>query len=344
MNGQPVIRKPTSVNKLVEPTVCLGNLLLIDHDPFSEEAQHSNEDLLARARDSTQYLFNRIWELNKEHVDEAVVVTLPDKTYRIPREKPIPTPREPTKWEAYAKQKGIVKQKKDKKVYDEATGEWKPTWGYRSGKDNTKDWLIEVPGHKDPNADYFEERIKAKKERVAKNETQRLKNIARHNAVASKKTKGPPVDKTALGVGVDAMQRNKNELREAVDRAKVATASVGKFQDKIQGEKPNVKKGIKRKFEPNIAVMAGEKERNKSILERLAAKKPKLNAEKLAAVAPKEAIERKKTKEPPRMKSRIHKQQFYDRNIKHNKGGGGDKRKGANAKKAKGGGKGKAGK
>lgn len=37
------------------------------------------------------------------------------------------------------------------------------------------------------------------------------------------------------------------QLRVAADRAKVATASAGKFQDKIKGEKPNVKKGIKRK-------------------------------------------------------------------------------------------------
>ncbi|CAJ0930355.1 unnamed protein product, partial [Mesorhabditis belari] len=318
-NGQSIIRKTSVVHKAVDPFIDVGNLLLIDNGPFAENVEHTSEALLARARDNAQFLFNRIWELEKERVEEAIVVTLPKKLYRIPREKPVPEARAPTKWEQFAEAKGIVKKKKDKKAYDESTGEWKPTWGYNRGKDNTKDWLIEVPGNKDPNADYFEERVKAKKERVAKNETQRLKNIARHTSQPGK-NKGPPVNKEMIGVGVEPMEKSKNELREAVDRAKTATASVGKFQDKIKGEKPNTKKGIKRKFEANIGERGSEKERNKNILQRLESKKPKLDDGQLASVAGNvEPTERKKMKEKPRMKSQIHRQQFYQKSVKNRK-------------------------
>lgn len=32
----------------------------------------NEEELLARVRDNTQYLFNKIWELERERVDEAI--------------------------------------------------------------------------------------------------------------------------------------------------------------------------------------------------------------------------------------------------------------------------------
>ena len=30
-------------------------------------------------------------------------------------------------------------------MFDESTKEWKPTYGYRRGNDDTEDWLIEIP-------------------------------------------------------------------------------------------------------------------------------------------------------------------------------------------------------
>lgn len=141
----------------------------------------SNEALLNMARDNTQYLFNKIWDLEKVTVDEAICVKLPSKIYKLPREKPLPKEKEPTKWEKYAKEKGIVKKKKDKKIWDSDSKTWKPTFGYNRGNDDTKDWLIEIPQNADPMKDYFKERENAKKERTAKNEFQRLKNISKNN-------------------------------------------------------------------------------------------------------------------------------------------------------------------
>ncbi|VDK63001.1 unnamed protein product, partial [Cylicostephanus goldi] len=216
--------RPTTVQKVVDPFVDLGHLVIVDRDNIEGDV---SEKLLSRARNNAQYLFNKIWELNRKHVEEAVMAELPKSSFILPREKKIPEKKEPTKWEKYAAAKGITKKKKTKKVFDEATKEWKPTYGYRRGNDDTKDWLIEIPDNADPNKDYFAERVDKKKERIAKNETQRLKNMARQ--LGSTVRKGPSVD-PSIGVGVAPEEKSKEQLRFAVDRAKAATASAGKFQ------------------------------------------------------------------------------------------------------------------
>jgi hypothetical protein len=63
--------------------------------------------------------------------------------------------------------------------------EYRPSWGYKRASDETKDWVIEVPQNADPYEDQFAKRKKVKTERQAKNELQRLRNIAR-----SQKMKG----------------------------------------------------------------------------------------------------------------------------------------------------------
>ncbi|VDM83270.1 unnamed protein product, partial [Strongylus vulgaris] len=154
--------KPTIVQKVVDPFVDLGHLVILDRDNIEGDV---SQNLLSRARNNAQYLYNKIWELNRKHVEEAVMAELPNSSFILPREK---------------------------KVFDEATKEWKPSYGYRRGNDDTKDWLIEIPDNAgtltlgnplfsihhescaclDPNKDYFAERVEKKKERVAKNETQ----------------------------------------------------------------------------------------------------------------------------------------------------------------------------
>lgn len=75
--------------------------------------------MLALARDNTQLLINKIWTLPFERADDVIIAKLPKPTYALPREKPAPKPKALTKWEQYAKDKGIKKQKKTKLVWDE---------------------------------------------------------------------------------------------------------------------------------------------------------------------------------------------------------------------------------
>lgn len=79
-------------------------------------------------------------------------MTLPPPTFRLPREKPLPVAKPPTKWEQYAKKKGIKDKKRGegKMVFDEASGEWVPKWGYKGkNKDGEGDWLVEVDEKKE---------------------------------------------------------------------------------------------------------------------------------------------------------------------------------------------------
>ncbi len=62
---------------------------------------------------------NRIFELPTLKVDNETVVKLPEITTKLPRAKPIPKKKELTKWEKFAKEKGIQKVKKTRSVWDE---------------------------------------------------------------------------------------------------------------------------------------------------------------------------------------------------------------------------------
>ncbi len=53
-----------------------------------------------------------------------------------------------TRWERFAKEKGIHKTKKTRMVYDDASGDMLPRWGYGAKQnDPMTNWLIEVPNN-----------------------------------------------------------------------------------------------------------------------------------------------------------------------------------------------------
>lgn len=264
--------KSITVHKDLELEFDLGNLLAVDKNRIdNREFKNANKEdfLRALARDNTQLLINEIWKLPTHRVDDTIVATLPEPTTPLPREKPPPKPKPPTKWEQFAKLKGIQKKKKTNLVWDETTKEWRRRWGYKRAKDDTKAWMIEVPNTADPNEDQFAKRKNAKKERVAKNEYNRLKNIAR-----AQKVQIP-----GLGLTPKA-QQSKTELAKAVSVAKTSTASVGRFQDRLPKEKPAKNTGKKRKFDPLIGDFSNEKQKQLDLLKVMDGKKPRLDITK----------------------------------------------------------------
>lgn len=68
--------------------------------------------LKSLTRDNVQLLVNNIWGLPVERVDEAIVAILPEPTYVLPRSRVIPKPKPLTKWQQFAKEKGIQTKKK----------------------------------------------------------------------------------------------------------------------------------------------------------------------------------------------------------------------------------------
>jgi len=63
-------------------------------------------------RDNVQLLINKIWELPVERVDGTIIAKLPKPEYVLPRSRIIPKPTPLTKWEQFAKEKGIQSRKK----------------------------------------------------------------------------------------------------------------------------------------------------------------------------------------------------------------------------------------
>merc|ERR1719411_1495017 len=115
----------------------------------SDNVDKKEEYLKKLARDNTQLLINELFGLPTEKVEDVICAKLPKPTFRLPREKVVPKPKPPTKWEQYAKSKGIVKSKvkgagKNPRVaWDDTVQEWVPTYGYKRAKaEEKKTWCI----------------------------------------------------------------------------------------------------------------------------------------------------------------------------------------------------------
>ncbi|XP_041363310.1 ribosome biogenesis regulatory protein homolog [Gigantopelta aegis] len=260
--------KTTKVEKAIDLDIDEGNLLACDANPLDVKLFRSNKEdyLKALTRDNSQLLINKLWQLPVEKVDGVAIAVLPDRKTWMPREKPVPKPKADTKWQAYAMLKGIKNKKKGRMVFEEKTKSYKPRWGYKRANDYTNEWLIEVPQNADPYEDQFAKRKGAKKERVAKNELQRLRNIAR-----SQKSKVP-------GVGLTPTETpSKDHLSKALVVAKKSTASIGRFTENLPKEKTSKHSGRKRKFESNYGDLKKEAKKQLDILNSITNKQPRLD-------------------------------------------------------------------
>ncbi|KAI6090231.1 ribosomal biogenesis regulatory protein [Hypoxylon rubiginosum] len=167
-----------TVTKPTPYTFDLGLLLANDPNPLSTSTPSSSDEasastpganqaleaqLAATARDGAQALVNQLLStLPLSTTTSGVLLSLPASTTPLPREKPLPAQKPPTKWEQFAARKGIKPKTREQRrakssQYNEATGEWERTWGYDKGgakkrRDEgmvQKDWLVEVDEKKE---------------------------------------------------------------------------------------------------------------------------------------------------------------------------------------------------
>eukprot|EP00592_Proboscia_alata_P015384 CAMPEP_0194395510 /NCGR_PEP_ID=MMETSP0174-20130528/124465_1 /TAXON_ID=216777 /ORGANISM="Proboscia alata, Strain PI-D3" /LENGTH=499 /DNA_ID=CAMNT_0039191457 /DNA_START=39 /DNA_END=1538 /DNA_ORIENTATION=- len=144
--------------------------------------------LMQKSSDACQQLIAAIWNLPRLKANKTgePLAVLPQRSEMIlPRALPPPPPKKQTKWEVFAKQRGITKeQKRSQKVYDEATDTWKFRHGYNkaNGSSGAQEWpIMEVKGgpDSDPYADPWELARDAKKTRVEKNLENQMRNQER---------------------------------------------------------------------------------------------------------------------------------------------------------------------
>lgn len=130
----------------------LGHLCAFDPAPVdlaryqksTERTSERSEYLEEVARAITQSLVGRLFALPSEPIQGGRLASLPAPTTVLPREKPLPKPKEMTKWQKFAQQKGITKRKRSKMVLDEASGEYKRRHGYGRANDELDTPIIEA--------------------------------------------------------------------------------------------------------------------------------------------------------------------------------------------------------
>ncbi|KDO32528.1 hypothetical protein SPRG_03005 [Saprolegnia parasitica CBS 223.65] len=249
----------------------LGNLAAFDTHPFSVKNASDEKELKASARDNVQLLINQIFELPRQMTDMGPMAQLPTGTTVIPREKPLPKPKPETRWEKYAREKGVDNKKKDRMVWDEAKQAWAPRWGYKRANDDMQDWAVPVKKNDDPFADPWTERKQAKNERVQKNLRNQAANVKRAGGMQP----SVPVPKaTPVGIPVEMLntsdkkmkQRGKEGTKAALQKVQFSTASMGKFDKMRTGEAERKQTGKRNKFLSVTGAEKTEKERSMHVL------------------------------------------------------------------------------
>lgn len=273
-NTKPDLKKSTTVHKDIEPDIDVGSLLVSDYNALDTKNLRSNTDIYLQqlTRDNVQLLINAIWDLPTERVEEAIVAQLPKPQYILPRMRCIPKPKPLTKWQQFAKEKGIksTKKSKSKLKWDEELQKWIPRYGYQRAKAaEQKEWLVEVGNDNNPKEDPFTALSASKRERQSKNELQRLRNIAK-----SKNVKLPRV-------GIPTVEHfpKPSQLSTAVTIARKSTASLGKFQERLPKEKDakgalTKLQGLKRKATEIPLNAKDEKQKNKELVNKILSSKP----------------------------------------------------------------------
>lgn len=267
-------RKAVQVKKPISMAFDLGLLAgfdinTLEESKFKTPGKALDKYLKEICRDGVQLLLNEVFQLPVVGTDLGFVASLPKPTTVLPREKPIPKAKPLTRWQKFAKAKGIQNRKRDRMVFDEESDEYKPRFGFKGINQVDKDWCMEVADGADLEADLYSEARADKKARVEKNKAQQLRN-EREAGGEPKPTKEPVLmtsqDKAAK-LREERLTKKVTLERDAL-LAQVSTASMGKFDKKIKGEaKP---KGVKRQFEPASAPnLNSENDSNLKILNKL---------------------------------------------------------------------------
>ena len=197
-------RLTTEVTKPTPYTYSLAHLTATDPNPLpsvssllSLSRSSLNTTLHEIARDGTQSLITTLLTTTTiQSTPSGLLMTLPASATPLPRRQTLPKPRAPTKWESYARKKGIGKfggaaaggakleERRKNTVYDEEKGEWVKKWGYKgrnAGQDG--DWLVEVDekkGKKEKEGDNVRsEGRREKMERVRRQERKERNNERR---------------------------------------------------------------------------------------------------------------------------------------------------------------------
>ncbi|MEW5297562.1 MAG: hypothetical protein WDW36_000766 [Sanguina aurantia] len=258
----------------------LGNLTAydpapIDHAKFETDLEETLKDA---ARAATQALVNKLFSLPSEAVTGGRLAALPPPSTLLPRAKIIPKAKPLTKWAKFAQTKGITKRKRSKLEFDDAAGEWRRRHGYKKLNDDNEVAVLDARMSDKVGDDPFLALKNERKERVKQQGKRQLGNVK--DAMKSGGVSALPVtlrlaatlptDGESAGSGRGLKRKGlKDEIKQASRQAGVSTASLGKFDRRLRGEKDGERApiGKRRKFS-SVTDVVGEKAKLTSFADR----------------------------------------------------------------------------
>mmetsp|Transcript_27878 Transcript_27878/g.28147 ORF Transcript_27878/g.28147 Transcript_27878/m.28147 type:complete len:348 (+) Transcript_27878:233-1276(+) len=243
-------------DKVDDLTYDIYNLVCCDYHTLRvPDDENCEATILQAAARATQLLVKKIFECPTESSLAGPLAILPEPIFVLPREKRIPEPKPLTKWERFAQEKNIKNRKKERMLYDESTGEYRPRFGYKGMNRGIEDQpIVEVKDGQDPYANPWEENRKTKKERVQKNMNQQIKNMSRGKDGKIIKTYDPSsVPGIPLELTGEGKRRGKEGLKTALQLVQHSTASMGRYDVMRKGEPDRKIKGKKRSFKENFS-------------------------------------------------------------------------------------------
>eukprot|EP01080_Neovahlkampfia_damariscottae_P005428 gene5428-9241_t len=264
-----------------------GNLTALDTHPLNIEEYNKNKEeyLLNSSTENVQLFVTKLFEQNDlEEDEEGIHFELPSSEIRLPREKSLPKPKEPTRWEVLAKKKNILKQPKDKLVYSEAHDEFRTRYGYKSkneGEDQ-RNWIVEAKPSDALGIDPFlEKRLKKKKMKEVQSVNE-LSNISKRAKAEGRLIPNAIKEATSRSA---KKKRQKHNL-DLLEVAKNSTASIGNFDKKVKGEpkKNEIHTKNKQRFAPN-SISSAEKTEQSKLLNRILKTQDEKNNRKLKSKA-----------------------------------------------------------
>jgi regulator of ribosome biosynthesis len=220
----------------------LGNLCAFDGAPVEPKLKDAESHYLATATRVFQSMTHALFKLPFEIDAVGRIAALPLPSTQLPREKPLPKPRPPTKWEIFAQRKGIQKRKRSNLDWDETTQEWRRRYGYKRVDDQNDIPIIDAAhGEQTGVEDPFSRGLQEKKERVKKQTQRQLANL---KSAVKEGGKGALPATLRLAATLPEHGRGKptkrkevlSELKKTSKHVAVSTASMGRHDKVVKGE------------------------------------------------------------------------------------------------------------
>jgi len=268
--------KSIAVDKDDDLKYDLGFLCAYDYHPVQMLKENTPTDYLKElTRDNVQLLFTKIFQLPSKIVPDGVLAELPKPITVLPRSKPLPAEKQPTKWEQFAKVKGIRKKsRKPQLVWDEDHSEYRRRYGYKRANNPEDQWVIPADDKDTSGVDPFTKMREEKKARLEKQGKKEKRNKVTANLEKAR-------------MQASSGSKMKDDIARTFALVSRSTASLGRFDRRLPGETEAPKmKGTRKNAGVGAAVSSDpkkEKSANLTLLDKMMKKEESVNKEKAAA-------------------------------------------------------------